>query len=70
MLKSGSVSFALHQTKANNLHKYGITFMRSEVLMYEKIGEVCNQENKIITTKTSNQLFFTHLQGRWLVFLK
>jgi hypothetical protein len=44
VLRIGSIPFTLHKTKVNNLHKYVSTFMRNEVLMQEKNGEVCNQD--------------------------
>jgi hypothetical protein len=44
LLRIGSIPFTLHKTKVNNLHKYVSTFMRNEVVMQEKNGEVCNQD--------------------------
>jgi len=38
--------------------------------MHEKIGEVCNQENKISTSNKIRHQFFTPLEWGWLVLLK
>jgi hypothetical protein len=69
-LQIGLVPFALHPMRTYNLHKNVPTIVRNGVLMHEKIGEVCNQENKISTSNKIRHQFFTPLEWGWLVLLK
>lgn len=69
-LRIGLVPFTLHPMRINNLHKNVPTLVRNGLLMQEKIGEVCNQGNKISTSNEIRHQFFTPLEWGWLDFFE